>query len=514
MSNASALLRSLIVYGLCLPLAVVLGYLLANPFELTTLGTVGIVVFILLTPVFLRWHHVWLIATWNMSAVLFFLPGRPPAWQGMALISFTIAVLQYILNRNMRFFSVPSVTKPLLFLAAVVLITMRLTGGVGLKTFGSSNYGGRNYVWIFAAIIGYFALTSRRIPPNRAKLYVTLFLLGHATTAIGDLPVVLPSAFNFLYLVFPLLGSGYHALQGMSFEGGGARITGLGFLGDGLFAVMLARYGIRGIFLESAKPWRAIAFITVTALGLLGGFRSIFVIFLLTFVVLFYLERLHHSRLLPAIILVGLLGGTLMLTFANRLPFMMQRALSVLPINVDPAARLAAQATSDWRLQIWRNVLPQVPQYLILGKGYGFSARELAMIQDSRSGTAGQESTELVGDYHNGPLSVLIPFGIFGMAGFLWFLWAGLRVTYQNYQFSDPACRCANAYLFALFIVKIILFFTVFGGLTGDLEMFAGMVGLSISLNGGVAKPAVVPQPKVAFDRFKLHPSVRRPVGA
>ena len=45
--------------------------------------------------------------------------------------------------------------------------------------------------------------------------------------------------------------------------------------------------------------------------------------------------------------------------------------------------------------------------------------------------------------------------------------------------------------------------------------MFLGLLGLSISLNGGVAKPIVVAaQPKVAFNRFKLHPSVRRPAGA
>ncbi|HNR72473.1 MAG TPA: hypothetical protein PKI07_13160, partial [Verrucomicrobiota bacterium] len=78
MSNASALFRSLIVYGLCLPLAVALGYLLANPLDLTTVVVVGSLCFILMIPIFLRWHHVWLIAAWNMSAVVFFLPGRPP----------------------------------------------------------------------------------------------------------------------------------------------------------------------------------------------------------------------------------------------------------------------------------------------------------------------------------------------------------------------------------------------------------------------------------------------------
>lgn len=512
MSNASALFRSLIVYGLCLPLAVALGYLLATPLEFKTVTVVGIILFILMIPFFLRWHHVWLIAAWNMSAVLFFLPGRPNVWVGMAAISFCIGLLQYTINRNMKFLHVPSVTRPLLFLAAVVLITMRLTGGLGLKAFGSSTNGGKGYIIIFAAIIAYFALINRQIPPKRAGLYVSLFFLGLSTYAIGDLPMVLPSGFNFLYLVFPLMGSGALAQQGVSIVGP-VRITSLSFFSLGLFAIMLARYGIRGIFWEPAKLWRAIIFVSIVFIGMLGGFRTTVIICAMTFVVLFYLERLHHTRMLPAMILVALLGGTLMVGFANRLPFMVQRSIAFLPVNIDPLAKMSAETTTQWRLQMWREVLPEVPRYLILGKGYGFSAREMAMILDTSRGGLGLESTEMAGDYHNGPLSVIIPFGIAGMVGFLWFLWAGLRVIYQNYQFGDPAYRRANAFLLAFFIVKSIFFFTVFGGFSSDLVMFIGLVGLSVSLNGGVAKPAVVPEPKIVFNRFGLHPSVRRPVG-
>jgi hypothetical protein len=126
---------------------------------------------------------------------------------------------------------------------------------------------------------------------------------------------------------------------------------------------------------------------------------------------------------------------------------------------------------------------------------------------------SGQEGTMLAGDYHNGPLSVIIPFGLFGTVAFFWFLWAGFRVTYQNYQFGDPAYRRVNTFLFAFYVVRVVFFLTVFGALVADLVMFAGLVGLSISLNGGVAKPAVVPQSKVVFDRFKLHPTAHRPVG-
>jgi hypothetical protein len=275
---------------------------------------------------------------------------------------------------------------------------------------------------------------------------------------------------------------------------------------------MLARYGIRGILLEPTKPWRAIAFIATVFIGMYGGFRSVVILYAMIFATLFFLERLHQTRMLPVMIIVALVGGTLMAAFANRLPFAVQRSIAFLPIDINPEAREAALTTSQWRWKMWQDLLPEVPQYLILGKGYGFSARDMAMLQDFQQNRA-VEGTVMAGDYHNGPLSVIIPFGIAGLVGFLWFLWAGLRVIYQNYKFGNPAYHRANAYLLAFFAVKIIIFFTIFGGLASDLTMFAGLVGLSVSLNGGVAKPAVVPEPKVVFSRFKLHPSVRRPLG-
>jgi hypothetical protein len=518
MSNASALFRSLIVYGLCLPLAVALGYLLANPLDSTTVIVVGIILFILLIPPLLRWHHFWLIAGWNISAVIFFLPGHPSFWMPMTALSFLIAVLQYTINRNLKFLYVPSVTRPLLFIAAVVLITARLTGGIGLKALGSSVHGGKYYISILAAIVGYFALTSRQIPRKRVGLYVALFFLGSATMSIGELPRILPSSLNFLFMVFPVMGGSVEAQQSstaVGAVGNFSRISGLSTLGMGLFSTLLACYGIRGLFLESGKPWRIPVFAACALVALLGGFRSALIIMFMTFMMLFHLERLYHTRLLPLLVISALLGGTLVVAFANRLPFYVQRSMAFLPIDIDPVARLSAEASSAWRVQMWKEILPLVPQYLLLGKGYGFSAREMEMVQDDAGrGGSGLVGTEMAGDYHNGPLSVLIPFGIFGMIGFLWFLFAGLRVIYQNYQFGDPAYRRFNTFIFVVFTVKFIFFFVVFGGFPTELMVFTGLVGVSVSLNGGVAKPVVVPQPKVVFNRFRLHPSVRRPMGA
>src|SRR2546428_13711322 len=64
-------------------------------------------------------------------------------------------------------------------------------------------------------------------------------------------------------------------------------------------------------------------------------------------------------------------------------------------------------------------------------------------------GPGGTEDVELVGDYHNGPISVISPFGIFGVLAFGWFLVAGLRALHRNYQFGHPAYRQMNRFLLA-----------------------------------------------------------------
>src|SRR5882724_9538865 len=154
MTNAFSLFRSLIIYSVCLPLAIVVGYLLATPLDMASFVTVAIMLCLMTIPLFLRWHYPWMLLFWNLNAVAFFLPGRPQVSWLLILISFMISVLQFILNREMKLISVPTVTKPLLFILLVVLITARLTGGIGLNALGSSeNVGGKRYVILFLGII-------------------------------------------------------------------------------------------------------------------------------------------------------------------------------------------------------------------------------------------------------------------------------------------------------------------------------------------------------------------------
>jgi len=217
----------------------------------------------------------------------------------------------------------------------------------------------------------------------------------------------------------------------------------------------------------------------------------------LVFGSVFCFEGLHRTRLLPIIAVFGLLAALLVLPNAEKLPIMAQRALSFLPaVEVDPAAKESARSSTEWRVEMWKQVLPQIPKYLIKGKGYDIDPGDLFLAQQSaHRGFAIQAAQSMVaGDYHNGPLSVLIPFGIFGVIGFTWLLVAAVRVLYYHYRFGDPSLHRVNTFLLAYFVARILFFLFIFGSLTSDLYALLGMLGLSISLNGA-PHPAPEPEP-------------------
>jgi hypothetical protein len=229
---------------------------------------------------------------------------------------------------------------------------------------------------------------------------------------------------------------------------------------------------------------------------------------------LFCFEGLLRSRLMPVMVLGLVLIGGLSVTFSDRLPLPVQRCLAIFPLKLDPVARLSAEGSSEWRLEIWRFLLPQIPQYLFLGKGLTFDANDMAMnmtIANQVDSDPGGQAN-LAGDYHSGPLSVIITFGIWGCIAFLWFLVASIQVLWANYKYGEPEIKKLNSFLIAYFIAKTALFLFIFGGFHSDFVGFVGVIGLSISLNGGVAKPvpAVVANPRPAFNRLR-QPLLERP---
>jgi hypothetical protein len=495
-----------LIYGLCLPLALYLGYILANPLDTVTMYTVMVLLFLLCLPVLIRAHHALLIFSWSCGAEVFFVKGHLQLWMVLTLISLGITIVYRALNREMKFCWVNSVAAPLVFLGIVTAVTAYVNGGIGIRALGSDMYGGKRYVWIGCAILGYFALASHRIPLNRARWYAGIYFLPQISAGISSLVTVLSPSLYWIYLFFPADPSGVSAVTSVETASFVqiSRLGGLAVACRAVFVFLLARYGIRGL-LGFRNSWRLALLVTAFVLSALGGFRSVIASLVLLFVTVYYLSGLLRTRLTIVLAIVGLASGLSLLPFVRSLPLPMQRAVSFLPVDVDPVAAADAEGSSQWRFTIWSRLWPEVHHYLWMGKGFNINGQELELAnQLAMRGGDNADVALISGDYHNGPLSILIPLGVWGVLGFLWFIWASIRVLYRNYRYGDPELKTLNTLLLAYFVVQSFSFLVIFGGFYADLCIFTGLVGFSLSLNGGVCrKPVPVREEVPAYKRLR-----------
>src|SRR5581483_2407104 len=106
MANTFAVSRSHLIYGVCLPLAVLIGYLLAEPLESGSVAVVVLVMSVLSIPLLMRWHHPLLIFSCNAMILPYFVPGRPELWMIMVVVSLFFSVLNRSVGQDLKFFQV------------------------------------------------------------------------------------------------------------------------------------------------------------------------------------------------------------------------------------------------------------------------------------------------------------------------------------------------------------------------------------------------------------------------
>ncbi|MFN0069655.1 MAG: O-antigen ligase family protein [Limisphaerales bacterium] len=498
-----------VLYGAVVLVALLAGYLLATPTDMSSLLPLGLLMLALVAPLLFRFHHEMLIASWNASFIVFFLPGRPSLAMLLAAVSLFVAALHRAMLKQPMFLPVKPVMLPLLLLGMIMLVTAIATGGIGGRALGTSSFGLSRYVAAFFGVAGFFALVTRAVPEERVWWVAALFVLGTITAGLGDLAYLTGINAAFLLVDSSLVST----LAAAETGGTMTRYIGLCWAGWAMFSFLLMRYGLAGLF-DLSRPWRAAGAMTALAITLIGGFRSHIILTAMLFGTLFFLERLYRTRAVIILAVVVTLAGAALLSNADRLPLNVQRAISFLPIEVDHVARQDAQGTLDWRLEMWEVVVKDIPKYFWLGKGFTYSGTDYMLTLEAMRRGLLHKSYEFAlisGNYHHGILTLIIPFGIWGLLAFLWFVTASFRALLANYRFGNPSLKLINRYLLAVFVVRLVFFLTLYGQFDLDLPMFAGIIGLSLSLNGGIRSaasqplPARAPQP--ASGRLSAQPS-------
>jgi len=139
---------------------------------------------------------------------------------------------------------------------------------------------------------------------------------------------------------------------------------------------------------------------------------------------------------------------------------------------------------------MWKVLLPQVRQYFFLGKGYAIDPADLYLTGESmRRGLAQSFEGRLCPGLPQRSAVDSYSIRSLWIDRLLWFLTASLRVLYRNYRYGDPSRSKLNTVLLSYFAARAVFYFIGFGSLHSDLPMFAGLIGLSVALNGGVQGP-------------------------
>jgi hypothetical protein len=353
--------------------------------------------------------------------------------------------------------------------------------------------GGKKYITILLAVAAYFVLVSKAVPPHRRLLYVGLLTLSGITGLLSH--VAYSTGQHWLFKVVDPGPAWGQAAMEWDVQGQVLfRSTPVMNAANAIIGFLAAWIGVRGM-LNLRRPWGFLIVVACLAVGTLGGFRIFLVSTGLFLASLFVIEGLHRTRYLALVVLLGLAGLGVVATSAEKLPRSVQRAVSFLPVRVDPVVKQEAQGSVQWRLEMWEVLRKEIPTYLLLGKGYAIdpTALEFSAFNARRGYTMQAEWAVLTGEYHNGPLSVLIPLGLGGAVTFGWFLVVSVRRLWGFCRNGDPGLLQINRTLLAMFVAKIVIFTVFFGSLYSELVGFVCIIGLAESLNTPREVPAEEP---------------------
>lgn len=345
---------------------------------------------------------------------------------------------------------------------------------VGTYAMGSDRVGGRPYFDVFIGILAYLILSHAVLPKQWQPRAPLIFALGNLFSSfIGTLTFMVPSTAIVIGKVYSgvnMLGLQTENMQAQN-EVAADRQAHLTPAGRDLIYV-LGSYFRPLTLITPFYFWRFIATLVVLFVVMKAGSRSLLLEAALFMLVATYFRRGFGEAIgavaigVPLLAMVILLHGHL-----YTLPFSAQRALSILPGKWDDHAVQDARHSSEWRFEMWRNVLT-TDGYINdrwLGDGFGFTRREFEImrrIEDLKMAdhAGSQESMMRAGMFHSGPLSTVRNVGLVGLVIYLvlMFLMARMAVRLIEKSRGTPLFPLA-LFVGVPWIYKIVIFVLVFG---------------------------------------------------
>jgi hypothetical protein len=166
-------------------------------------------------------------------------------------------------------------------------------------------------------------------------------------------------------------------------------------------------------------------------------------------------------------VLIGLLSYIFLLLFGLNLPLAIQRTFSWIPgVQVDHFVRLKAEASTEFRFEIWRMAMQEIGRYWLIGKGVAMEVAQVAWLRRTYYDTP--EFFFYSHNYHSGGVSLLLDLGGIGLlltvGFFVRVCVENIRSWKQMHEYSFM--RLYHQFLTVQFLWGCFSYFLVFGDLT------------------------------------------------
>ncbi len=395
-------------------------------------------------------------------------------FSGLLIVS---GLVQWALGRFPRW-RMPATYWWIAAFSAVVLVTI-LKRGSGLRILGSSTWGGLVYIELFLMIGVSFVMPRMALSPRAWRNALLLMGLLAILPAVSDVIVLGTGRLSVWYFI---QGSGQIGMTYVAQETGMGveRLFSAGQAGYYLYFAFLLLTGTRRMLSPLRLPLLCVP-VGCVALILLSGHRIMLLqCFLLLFSVM-WLQRAINPKTVLVMGCAVLLMVFCAITWIDRLPLPAQRALSFLPgTHVTSVVQKDAEQSLEWRLELWRRVSKLIPRYLVVGKGFAFNGDELRIATDPTQVRDEWEWAIVTGSYHNGPLTLLIGFGVAGLVtGFAFLTGGTLRhIRFARGEWHDVRLQVCHQTVTGLVVTMTLIFIFVYGEIRSIVIPFLFYLGV------------------------------------
>jgi len=380
---------------------------------------------------------------------LTFLPGYPQPWYVFTPLVGGFMLVLFLLRSPMFQFRW-NWLDTIMVLQVLTLLQAYMRNPMGLAIMGGDQLGGRPYFDYAVAITGYFLLSFVKTDAETFKRMAICVII--ASVADGLLRAATNLSGTLAQMVARVYGNVEHQanVEGASFVFDSETRFG-GFMGIGLTLCLICFAFRRPLSCMRPIPlWPFICLCASMLFIFLSGFRSA----LIRAGCFFIAGSLIRRK--PLDIAVAGIAGSLIILFygavagLSSLPMSVQRALSFLPFEVSEDVRIGAEASSNWRFEMWMIVLTsdRYIQNKMLGDGFGYSRAEHEAQLQYMEGTAYHYTNSIdmfiaKGSYHGWHVEAIRFTGVLGLIiglvllfGFAIHAWKAIR-HYQGTKYFN-----------------------------------------------------------------------------